>query len=210
MPQKPLYVWTDVWTMAVTRPTVDTFDKLLQDPLVTWTRALAWLFLTGIISAVVSFNVLVSSPIFQDALAQMSAEAGLTSDIGGSVLLSLACFVVPFAAAFSVLGFLVLAWVIHIAAQRAANMSLDGTFLRFFYCVAAISAPIGLLNALLVIVPLLGFLGLVLLGYQAYLYVLAVRAIYRLQGSTSVLVVLLPAAVFLLLQFVLVGSVLFG
>lgn len=208
LPPKPLYTWTDVWTMAVTRPKTDTFHALLQDPLITWTRAIAWLFLSGVVSAVVSFNVLVSSPAFQDALAQMSAEAGLSGGVSRSALLSVACFVAPFAATFNVLGFLALAWVIHSAAQRIANVPFAGVFLRFFYCVAAISAPMGLLGALMAIVPLLGFLGIVLLGYQVYLYVLAVRAVYGLQGSASVWVVLLPSVVFFLLQLLLVGSAL--
>lgn len=209
-PQKPLYTWTDVWTMAVTRPTVDTFHTLLQDPLVTWTRAVMWLFLTGMISAVVAFNALVSNPNFQAALAQMSAEAGIADGVSGGALLSAACIVAPFAASFSVFGFFALAWVIHMVAQRMAGVPFSGVFLRLFYCIAAISAPISLLSALVAILPPLGFLGFVLLGYQAYLYVLAVRAIYGLQGSASVIAVLAPAGLFLLLQLSLVGNVLFG
>lgn len=207
-PVQPLYRWTEVWTLATTRPQADSFRAILQDPVITWTRGVAWLFLTGLVSAFVAYNVIVNDAVFQTMLSQMSLEAGLQSGVSNAALMTVACFIAPFAAGFNVLAFGGLAWVMHLLAQRTASVPFEGAFVRFFYCVSAITSPMGLIGAFVTIVPFLGFLGLVILIYQAYLYKLAVEAVYGLQGRASLMVVALPILGFVFLQVFFLGSLL--
>lgn len=76
----------------------------------------------------------------------------------------------------------------------------QGTFLRQSYATLLFQVPLGILTALIGLIPIAGgFIGLAIEIYAIVLQIFAIMAVHRLSGGKATAVVLIPVAVLFLL-----------
>jgi hypothetical protein len=200
--------WTDIWTLALTRPTPETYQQLLSDERRTTNRALVWLYFTSLLAVVVFVNSIIGSPQSQEALLLALAQNGLDTEgvnVAQALFVSSLC-VAPFSAIFSVLGWMVLASVIQaFASQVGDRAQTAGKMQAYLYCLSAVVAPTTLLATFFTIVPLVSFLSFAVTIYQTYCLIRAAQGVYALEFRTAVGVVVAPVVAFFLLQLLFLG-----
>lgn len=204
-PLPPRYNWAEVWTAALTRPSVPTYTELLNDPAAKPRRAYAWIYLAALATTFALSYALFSDPSLTAALSATPELAG--ADIQGALLPSLLC-VVPFASAFAVLIFIALIFLMQ-AVAGLMDPSPDksqtmGRFPQLAYLMGAILAPLNLLSILFVLLPALGILSLAVTLYQFFLMWQIIRAVYDFDAPrTAVILAVFVGGTFLLSGFFL-------
>lgn len=204
-PQRPVarYSWNDVWTMVIMRPSVETFQMILDDPAASPMRGLRWVYLTLIVTTFVTLNALFNNATL---LEQMSEMMGADPELlRSSFFLSLLCSA-PIASILGTGVFAVFAWAVSYLAGRLANSVSPEQQRATVYALAAGAAPMNLIGALFAIIPVLGILGLAASLYQVFLGVQGVRAIYKLELQQAAVAVIAPAGALFLLQLLLLGG----
>jgi hypothetical protein len=53
-PQAPSYSWSEVWIKALTRPSVETYQSIVNDPRARPNRAYIWVAVAGLIGYVIA------------------------------------------------------------------------------------------------------------------------------------------------------------
>lgn len=202
------FSWADIWSAAVTRPCVETFSLLLQDPRPVPMRAFRWLLLTNTLVALVTFNAIFNNPEVMASLTTLLAENGAvasSAEISQALLITSACMA-PFSGLLSVGVYALMAGIIQaVAEQMGGAERTRGKWGQLFFLLGAIVAPLSLVSAFAIIVPALSLLiNLFILVYQMFLLTLAARALYGMPPRTAAAVVILPSAIFLIGQYLLV------
>lgn len=162
--------WSEVWISAITRPSAETFERLLQDPQATANRAYRWIFISSLIgyaiAALISFVInslgVTSLGIFD-----------LGEIFGVSIFLLLCCG--PVAAALAVLGLAVSAGITQWIAKTFFGGV--GSYNELVYTFAAFLSPLGLISSLLSPIPFISFLTIFISIYGLVLGVIAVKAV---------------------------------
>lgn len=206
----PRYSWTDVWTMALTRPLPETYQALLEDPHHQPSRALRWMFLTSLVLAVITYNAIFNNPAFQAQVVEAAAQGGAMvteADVRQMLLLMTLC-ATPFAAVFNVLIYVLLSAVIHWGARLIKPALTIDDLRRLLYAVGCVVAPLTVIAALANILPqALGVvMSLVVLVFQAYLFVQIVRGVYHFPIQQALIVGLTPTLALYALQWLVLGS----
>lgn len=197
------YSWNDVWTMVITRPSVETFQTILDDPAASPVRGLRWVYLTLIITTFVTLNALFNNAAL---LEQMSEIMGAAPELlRSSFFISLLC-TAPIASILGTGIFAVFCWAVSYLAGRLANSISPEQQRATIYALAAGAAPMNLIGALFAIIPVLGILGLAASLYQIFLGVQGVRAVYKLELQQAAVSVIAPAGALFLLQVLLLGG----
>jgi len=204
------YTWAEVWTAAISRPQPATYAALLGDPQARAKRALLWVYLASVAQLVVQLLILMSAFLASADMAAALEESGFSVDegLGVSVFISIMC-VAPFAGGINVLIFAGLTRAIDWLAKRQYGTTSRPE--QALYAFGASTAPLTLLLALLVLLPLGSLsqvLALAMQGYQIWLYVVAAQALYGLEQRQAALVAIVPSLALLLFQFLLVGALL--
>lgn len=206
----PRYAWTDVWTMALTRPIPETYQTLLEDPHHQPSRSLRWMFLTGLVLAVITQNAIFNNPAFQAQLVEVAAQSGATvspSEISQLLLLMTLC-ATPFAAIFNVMIYVTLTILMHWVA-RVMNPELTRDDLRrLLYVVGAVVAPLTVISAVVFILPaaISALLSLAVLVFQTYIFVQVVRGVYNFPIQQALVAGIVPTLALYGLQWLVLGS----
>ncbi|MCU0513763.1 MAG: YIP1 family protein [Anaerolineae bacterium] len=196
------YSWSEVWTAVITRPSVQTFTEVLNDPAATPRRAYVWLYLTGCVAAFVMFYTLMSALTTDPEMQQLLPETMSLGELQSSLWLTMLC-VVPFAGAISIVFFMVFARAVHYIAERLdSSKKKPGRYGALVYTLSAIAAPLNILSVLILIlsvsltVPafavLLSLVSLALSVYQLILMVQGIRAVYGLTPGQSTVALGVP------------------
>ncbi|MCA9890251.1 MAG: YIP1 family protein [Anaerolineae bacterium] len=197
-PQLPArYSWAEVWTAVLTKPRIETFQEILNDPQATMRRALIWVYLGGLALSSVALYILFSNPEVQQALNQSPEFSGLDvqSALGGMLLTS-----VPIYSALALLVFMGLIYAMHwIAMKLSQQKAKTRAYNNLAYLIGAIYAPLSIISIIFLLIPLLGYFSIFLTIYQLYLMVLAVRAVYGLDARSGMISVMAPFFALLLL-----------
>jgi hypothetical protein len=182
------YTWQEVWTMVLTKPGVDTFKKILNDPQATAERAYKWIFWTGTVGMLISTII---------AIFQLSSVRGARVDIGaalpslgcGMLIVGIVC-VVFFAIGNAITQFI------------ARMLGGEGEYGDFQYVAGAYSAPLIMVNiavsAFTSPSSSLGFLAIINLAltlYQFALQVMAVKAVNNFGWGKALVTVLIPVVI---------------
>jgi hypothetical protein len=212
MTTSPRYAWTDVWTLALTRPVPETYQALLEDPYHQPARSLRWMFLTSLVLAVITYNAVFNNPAFRGQLLNVAAQSGAIvteSDVNQALLLMTLC-ATPFAAVFNVFIYVTLTVVMHWGARLLKPTLTADDLRRLLYVVGAVVAPLTVIAALTNILP--GVLSLVLslavLVFQAYIFVQVLRGVYGLTLQQALIAGLTPTLILYALQWLVLGSLL--
>ena len=169
-PRVPLS-WTETWIKAVTRPSVTTYEEIVNDPAASSGRAYAWVFITALIGY--GFTV-ISQQLVNIALD--SATRGREAPTGaGPFLLVLFCGV-PILSLLSVLGLMFGAGVTNLIASILGG---TGTYSKLVYAFAAYYAPLTLISSVLNAIPFINYLAFPLGLYAIALNLIAIKAVHQ-------------------------------
>ena len=204
-PNEATLTWSEVWTAAITKPSVATYKEILRDPGAKSRRGYTWLFIAWLIYTVVAVNVLFST-VPDDLLVELFPEA-TAGDISQALLLNTVCLS-PFVAGIFLGVFAVIVRVIHaIVHVQGKREQQAGDVQRLSYAFAAFWAPLTLISVLLVMLPI-PEIGLVVQAYQVILAVVAVRAVYDLETREAATSVLITFGGLFLINLFLLGGML--
>jgi hypothetical protein len=203
--------WIDVWTLLITRPTVEAYSYLLEDRNAKPSRGILWVYLTGSLLFIVLFFTIVNNPEFAVLMQEQAGEAGLTAsmeELRGSMLFVFICMT-PFVALFAVLGVALQSWLTHflagILSDEKTKPNVTNKANMLFYGFAAIQSPVAILNAFLFLLPigLSTILGVVLSVLSLFMLVVMTQAVYKMNRRTAALVVFIPWLLFFFINLVL-------
>ncbi len=203
------FAWYQVWLSVLILPTENTFRLMLDDPDARPKRGYGWVFvasLVGYFLSIVMISLRFESLIKQMGLSTLGLNEGQA--VMGYTLIGMMC-AAPIVAGLSVLGVIVAAAIYQFVAQFVDG---KGTFEEMVYALAAVSSPLYLVSALIIILPMpvANVAGLVLSLYGMYLTLVALKAVNRFSwGSSCITVVAIPVLLILcscLLGFLLTTS----
>jgi len=169
----------EIWALAVTKPSLHTFEEILQSPGVSAGRAFSWIF----VSSLISYGLAVLLQLILNGFQFSNTDLGLNLPIMlGSVGLMMLCLA-PVAAVLPVLGFIIntaiLQWV-------AGGLDGKGSFSQLCIALAAFSAPITLIATLVAVIPFVNLLSILIGVYSLVLTVMAVSAVNRFSYGKAV------------------------
>ena len=196
------YSWFEAWRMALTRPNEETFRSLADDPNGSLGRALGWIVITSAISFLITtaaqllFSSLLAGPGLFEALEQ---EAGLLLP-GGLMIAGVFICGLPMVALISAVGILIYSGIVQFTASAFGG---EGTFSEMTYALAAFTAPITLLGAVIGWIPLVNCLTLPLVVYNLMLTLLAVKSVNRISWGKTIAIFAVLLLVSALLAVVL-------
>ena len=195
----------ETWTKALTKPNLETYQQIANDPGASMGKAILWLLGFGFVGSLINglLGLVFNASMFRQ-FGQMFSEYdipfGAPAAGIGSVILG--AFTGPI---FTVIGSLIFVGLIHLVSGMLKGA---GSFNKFFYAVAAFVAPLGMVTSILSAIPFIGWLSTLLGLYGLFLYVLANQAAYGYDVGKAVIAVLAPGLVIALFCCCLI--VLFG
>lgn len=225
-PQGQTFSWFEAWRMALTKPSVQTYQTLYADPKATTDRAFIWLILmSGFISIVSAFSQAILALGFESSgqsfLGTDNSTSGTATStglsVGGSLIVNLICGV-PLFIIFMLLGTIIILGIVHVTARIFGG---TGTFDKTLYGYAVIYSPYYLLSGILSLaisifsfVPILfliAYCGLLLIGllvvfYGLYLQTVAIKAAHNIGWGESFISVISPMLISCFCIFACVGS----
>lgn len=178
--------WDEVWLRALTKPSTDTFEGILRDPHATGRRANTWIFIGTLVGQAAS--LLMSMVINLSPRLSALKEFGPSSQTKPEIL---ACvlFISPFIAVFG-LWF----WT-HITQWFARMFDGKGEYFDLVYVRAAYLAPISIITTPLNVIPIVGYLNLLISLYVLILEVIAVKTVNRFGWGAAIASVIFPGVV---------------
>jgi hypothetical protein len=195
----------EVWNIALRRPNLESYERLLQDPNATFGRAAVWLLVVGAISGLLSaasqlvWTQLMGSSAFSQFAGSGQAFAPQLAPQGISMVALMVCSI-PISAVGVLLGSIIYYGLINFTASAFGG---QGTFGQMMYINAAYYVPITLITSLLSLIPCLACLAAPLGIYAFALQFLAVRAASKLGWGGAIGSVLIVMFLFLLVGLVL-------
>jgi len=177
--------WSEAWTKALTKPSEETFVEIANDPNASSGRALTWVFIASIISAVigVGLQALFGPIVGPQSFAGTDFGEISAGSLAGASLLSLIC-VVPIAA---VVGVALFALVVAVTNVVAKALGGTGNYDRLIYATAAYAAPLSLISSVVSGIPIVRYIGFVIGIYGIVLNVMAVKAVHQFSWGKAII-----------------------
>lgn len=176
--------WQEVWTLVVTDGSVLAFDRILNDPKATASRAFLWIFLIS------TFSAVVNSVLTVVQWNSMPAVAYPYTFNPSAVFVPMLLCSTLLAGALSILALVISGGLIHLIAKAFGG---KGTFSEWLYIYGAIAAPFIIISVILglisVILPeaALAFscISLVVAIYQLVLQGRGLMALHDFTGGQA-------------------------
>jgi hypothetical protein len=198
--------WLDIWGYAISKPSVSTFQELLQDPKSKLSPYL-WVGMALLLSYLIQIGLqaLFGISTFSALTSQMENQFGaLSSFIGTASLMSLVCCA-PFAALLGVLGFIISCGIYHMLAKMFGG---TGTFSQVAFTASTFYVPLTVILAVLGSLPVAGpFLVFPVSIYMLVLFGISINAVHGIGGGKSAGVILIPLAVMILIFGIFFGLI---
>ena len=190
------------WINVLTRPSEATFAEEQSKPQANFTTAILWMVITGVVTGIMgwlSFTMLGGAggmmamieqmdlpPEMAEQMRQMFAS-GMMGGAGFSAIITTPLFFFIGAAIFYLIG-------------RVLGGS--GDLGRYSYLLASFQAPIGILSALLNLVPVLGAcISVILTIYSLVLTYFATKVGLNLSSGKAIAVILIPMIILMMLVY---------
>ena len=181
--------WNQVWIQATTRPSLETYQRLLADPGASANKAYLWIFASSVVGYILYFLLTL---VFPNPLAFGDyADVSFTGLFGSAIIYMICCL--PFAAAIAVIGVMISSALTQLVARLLGG---EGTYVQLVYLFGAIIAPLSLVTYLLSAIPFVNCFSVLLSIYSVALLVMAVNAVNRFgYGKAIVAYFLIPVIV---------------
>lgn len=185
--------WVAVWRDAITKPSDQTFARIVQSPNAKLTTALLWVFLGSLVNAL--FGSLVQGPIVRQIMQNSGLSGSELPGMAGRGLIAVLCGA-PIGAVISVVLFVVVVGIVQLIAKMFGGR---GTFEQLAYAIAAIVVPFTLINSLFTLLAAIpyvvycaGIVSFLLLIYVVVLEVMAVKGVNQFGWGPAAASLLLP------------------
>lgn len=195
--------WVDLWALAITSPTPQTYEEILENPRAQ-NNPMLWVGVSSALAMVFTFGIrwLFGGLTVPDNLpASMIGmdPAELNGFLATTSITGLVCMI-PVAIIAAIVVFMVGVFFLHLWCKVVGG---QGTFGNLLFAMAAFNVPLTAINGILSPVPYLGFLAIPLWFYTQYLTLCAVKATHRFGwGKTLIAAWVIPL---ILLIFLCVG-----
>lgn len=173
---------------VVTKPSAATFAAELGKA--SWDIVWVQLLIYAVISAIVGYLSTLTNPAFYTVTPGTSGvDPNTIRSLTGSISLG-EIVIVP-------IGFFIGVGILYLIAKAFRG---TGTYLQQSYATLLFDVPLGILSALVLLIPFLGgLLAFALSIYRLVLTVFSIMAVHRLSGGKATAVVLIPVLVVFLL-----------
>jgi hypothetical protein len=198
----------ETWIAAVTKPKEGTFAQIATQPGATVGKALLWVFLASLLTSFASLIVqAIGAGGQMDMFRQfLPPEIARELPVGAAPSFGFGAVIVicgvPVLAIIAVLGFAIGVALVQWVAKLFGG---TGSFDKLAYAFSAITVPVSVISAVLALIGIIPFIGILTglisfaLGiYAVVLQVLAVKAVNGLDTAKAVGAVLLPGLVIFL------------
>jgi hypothetical protein len=162
------YRWHEVWGMVLANPATETFERILDDTAATNRRAFRWIFLSGMVSYLISGILFVIATGWWELLPQLL----LISVISGAI---------------TTLVFLLSSVFLQFFARNAGG---EGAYDHFQYAYAASAAPLSVIRTLVLITARNPIFFLAVNLYQLLLVAMALRAVNKFSWGKTIVTML--------------------
>ena len=197
--------WSEVWISALTKPSVATYEGIVNDPEASPSRGYTWVLIAALIASAVSvvFNMILAGITGPDT----SGASGLGAFAGSSIGLLLC--LVPFAAVMSLIGLVISAGITQFFASALGGI---GSYSKLVYAFAAYSAPLSLVTGVLGAIPLINCLTIPTGLYGLALNVIANKAVNQFSWGRAIVssVIFIAAILVFVAVLVIIGLALLG
>lgn len=188
------YSWSQVFLLALTKPSLDTYTKLIHDPGASANKAYLWLFVGGTLAYAIYFviDLVIGGPF---GLVDTAPE------LAGASILVICC--APVAGILSVIGIAIQAAITQFVSRLMGGI---GTYSQLLYGVAAYSVPISIISVIVsvfaVVSPFVVFcLSLPLSLYSVVLFITAINAANEFGWGKAILSgIIVPVVLFALIS----------
>lgn len=201
------------WINVLTHPNEQTFVEEGSRPQANFTTAIIWMVITGAVTGIlgwISFNIFFGSgngllamveqmnlpPEAAAQMRQMLSSGMMSAFVGGAGLSAI--ITTP-------LFFLLGAGIFFLIGRMLGG---QGDLGRYAYLLASFQAPLGIITAILGLVPMAGgCLGLFVSLYSLVLTFFATKVGLNLTSGKAIAVIVIPVAVVLLLMICFIASI---
>lgn len=191
------YTWSETWKQVVSNPSKELFQQIMNDPQASFRRAITWIYLGGVGIAIIVFVL----PI-------MVIASLVDTPLDSSIAIPLLCIGPVIGGILISLLFLgnvaTIHWLSHLFGGR-------GSFATTAYVLASIVTPFSLINVLLLLIPILGWLMIYVMGvYQLIVTILAIQALYDFGWGQAILIGIIPPAILNILVLIAYYAIIFA
>jgi hypothetical protein len=179
--------WSEIWMAAITGPSIDNYEDIVDDPAANTRRAYIW-----ILSSVTILTLVFLGLAVLRIPTHITPFRGLALGKGGSFPVSLSCGV-PIAVVVAAIGFTVEVALLNFFASLIGGYQKDSSE-RLSAILAAIQSPMMFVYLVLFILPdgpLLAVASLLVSFYHLYLIGLALQTVYDFSWRRATIVLLL-------------------
>lgn len=177
-----------IWIMALTQPSEETYARILRDPKASVGKAAVWVFVTSLIGSTISLfaNAIFGSFSSISRLAELGEFSPMFEDLAESAASGFSIgqvLCIPVWAVVGVAIFFIQAGVLHFIAGALGG---NGTYADLIYAFAAYAAPFGLAYSVLMAIPIVQCFGIFVGFYGLYLGILALKVVHRFDWGKAI------------------------
>jgi hypothetical protein len=174
----------DIWIRAITQPRLTTYQGFLEEePNPTFGKAAGWIALAGLIAGFITSVLYLI----------LGSGWGLTNLICGLIAAPIG----------AVIGFVIYSAILLAAARLLGG---EGTFDRQSYVLAAASAPMSIVSAIVTLLPWVGaVLGLLASLYYLWLAILGLQAAHGYTAGRAFVTILAPLILLVVVACCIIG-----
>jgi hypothetical protein len=177
--------WKEVWIKAITQPSVASFQEILDDPIASMTRGLIWIFIVGVIYALIAIAA------FGYYMQQITLAYGANINLSSIPLIYIICGVLSIVVGLP-LGIFLSAGVIHII---STIMGGQGDFDKLVYIVSSFTAPTLLITGVIAYIPIVKLLSYLISIYIIILYIISIMTVYKFSVGKAILTYFIPTII---------------
>jgi hypothetical protein len=135
------YSWSQVFLLALTKPSLDTYTKLIRDPKASTNKAYLWLFIGGLVAYAISYllTIVIGNPY----LSRPFDLADTAPELAFSTFIFVCC--APILGILSVLGIALQAAITQFIARL---MGGTGSYSQLLYGIASYSIPLSIITVI--------------------------------------------------------------
>lgn len=188
--------WQEVWTQAITRPSVETFEYLLGDPQVSPNRAYIWIAVSSAVGAVIQ---LILSFIFQSIFGTntllifngtSSQNFENTTEVSPALNLIFGVICgIPLAVVGALIFFVIISFILNLIARALGG---TGEYQDMVYAMSTYTAPMTIINGVLGGIPIVNLLVLFTGFYAFVLQIIAIKTVHRFGWGQAILTAFVP------------------
>lgn len=173
--------WYKIWLKALI-PEGQAYEIIAADPGASVGKACLWVFVTNLISSGI-FMLLFGAIFGLVALSEAGTSSKEMLAEYGVIVIAVVCLTPIVLGGIGVLGLLMTSGLSHAIASALGG---TGTFTKLTYAFGAYLAPLMVVSTVISFIPIVNYLGFMVVIYGVVLNVMAVKAVHQLDWGRAI------------------------